>query len=304
MKNKIKLVFWHTSIDNYGDILSSYIINKLSGIKIQQKDLFISYKFLLKIFVKSLIKFDFNKINSLLYPFEKNIVAIGSILKGSNKKSIVWGSGFMRETEKCIGGKILAVRGKYTYNSLLNQKKENPYIKLSKNCVFGDPALLLPIILKLDKKPTHNIGIIPHFTEYSYFSNKYSKKIKIIKLESNDIKHVTNEIISCKYILSTSLHGIIVAHAYGIPAIWIEHSGLELNTNGFKFKDYFSSVDIDIYNSFKDINPIIKDEQSIINFFEEHKNISLPNRDIKQIQIDLLKTAPFKLLEEYKNLIE
>ncbi len=303
MKNRIKLVFWHTSIENYGDILSPYIINKLSGLEIQQKNLFISFKYLFKRFIKNIINLNFTENKKILFPFEKNLLAIGSILKGCNKKSSVWGSGFMRDSEKCVGGNIIAVRGKYTYQSLLKQQQKNPHIKINKECVFGDPALLLPLILKLEKKDIHNIGIIPHFSEYSYFKNKYSENIKIINLQSNDIESVTKEIISCKYILSSSLHGIIVAHAYGIPAIWIEHTGLELNTNGFKFKDYFSSANIDIYQPYKSIDSILIDRESVIDFFNQNKNISLPNIDIKQIQMNLLKCTPFKLLKEYESLI-
>lgn len=50
-----------------------------------------------------------------------------------------------------------------------------------------------------------------------------------------------DDICSCNTILSSSLHGIIIADAYEIPNAWIS---LDENhpDNNFKFKDYYLSV--------------------------------------------------------------
>ena len=75
-------------------------------------------------------------------------------------------------------------------------------------------------------------------------------------------------------IFSTSLHGLIISHAYGIPAIWIKAGNI--GTDGFKFKDYFSSVNIPYYSP-------IKLEEFDLNSFhitEVNKNIILPKNDI------------------------
>jgi pyruvyltransferase len=72
------------------------------------------------------------------------------------------------------------------------------------------------------EKKKNEIGIIPHYLDLAYFKVNYSKEYKIIDLTTNDVEGIITEICSCKKILSTSLHGIIVAQAYNIPALWIK----------------------------------------------------------------------------------
>ncbi|MFW8205226.1 hypothetical protein ACOIC8_27960, partial [Klebsiella pneumoniae] len=96
-----------------------------------------------------------------------------------------------------------------------------------------------------------------HLKDYDYFKNKYrsNKNIKVIDLKTKDIEFVVDEIISCEYILSTSLHGVIVAQAYDIPTLWIKHN--DINTDGIKFYDYFDSVGIKPYDGFEDYESLI-----------------------------------------------
>jgi hypothetical protein len=46
---------------------------------------------------------------------------------------------------------------------------------------------------------------------------------------------------SCRRIISSSLHGIIFAHAFDIPAAWVKISPRVIG-DGFKFFDYYSSI--------------------------------------------------------------
>jgi hypothetical protein len=281
---------------NFGDELGPYLIRKLSDEKVVFWKP--TFKGQLKTTLFALLRFDQITIQTLigwLKPFEKIIFCAGSILEVANKKSIVWGSGYICNEHRAKGGTFLAVRGQLTANNL-------ELHGFTKPLVFGDPALLLPIVYNkknTNKTNTNIIGIIPHFTEYDYFINKYSNQYKIINLRTDNIESVIDQITDCEYILSSSLHGIIVSHAYNIPAIWIERNVLE--PDGFKFKDYFSSVDTDFYPGFNSIEEILKNKDTVFGFFDIHKNKSSINNSITKIQKSLLSVAPFKLKDIYKS---
>ncbi len=296
---ELKLIYWHTDIDNYGDLLSPYIISKLSGAKIIHKNFFVgNLKSHIYHFIQSIKNKDWKFTDSYLLPLEKAIIGIGSVLNWGNKLTRIWGAGFMSNDEKCKGGKIYAIRGYLSLNKIKSQIKNGDKICIIDNVAIGDPALLLPIILKPSKIKKNKIGIIPHFSEVEDFKKKYEKRFHIIDLRSSDIEKITNDITSCEYILSTSLHGLIIAHAYAIPALWMEYTGLEIGTKGFKFNDYFSSVGIDSYQPIRDIEGLLESEEKIINTMEQYGD-KVYAKNIENIQRQLIKKASFKVQKEY-----
>lgn len=281
---KIRLVYWNKP--NFGDLLSPYIIGKLSGKNIVYKESYYGLKYCIRRTCKLILSGNIKDIQSIHYCWEKDLLAIGSIISWGNKHSIVWGSGFINENEKFKGGIVYAVRGKYTDKKL---KKDG----FNGTSVYGDPALLIPLFISPSKTKDTDIAIIPHWSETDYFKEKYGNKYKIIDLRTTNIKQVISEITSCSKILSTSLHGIIVSHAYGIPALWIRHNAL--HDSNFKFYDYFSSVGIKEYEGLTNIDEILSSTQNYISCFNYNKSLSLPNTDINLIQKKLLSVAPFKI---------
>ncbi|MGV6943842.1 polysaccharide pyruvyl transferase family protein [Sphingobacterium kyonggiense] len=290
---KINLIYWNSK--NFGDLLNPWLIRKISLNNVQYKRYEPSFTKRILIISKYLFQFKFKKFLEVILPWEKTLICIGSIISWSNKNSTIWGPGFMNENEKFNGGKIKAVRGHFTRDKL---------IKNGFNCpnVLGDPALLIPLVFKDNFKRNSVLGIIPHWREVDYFISKYGKNHKIIDLRTDDIDGVIGGILSCKYILSTSLHGLIVPHAYNIPAIWIKKNYID--TDGFKFKDYFSSVDIDQYEGFEDFHKLLIDENELINFFNNNISKSQIQNNLKETQISLLSSFPFNLKEEYKSLLD
>lgn len=289
MKN-INLIYWNGN--NLGDYLSYFVINSLSGKRIRRKGFYLlGIKGQLSLLLDFICgKVGKNKVAETLFFFEKNIIGIGSIISYGNKRSLIWGSGFMSNDETFSNGKILAVRGKLTNKKIVDSG--------NKGCdVFGDPALLLPLIVKPCQEKKYDLAIIPHWREYDFFYNKYSNKYKVIDIRTKNVELFISELTSCKCILSSSLHGIILSHAYNIPALWIKHGYID--TDGFKFYDYFSSVEIPFYEGMTNFDLYLQDG-NWSQLFDDNNLYSLPNVDLRLIQKGLLNVAPFKIIDKYR----
>lgn len=281
----IKLVYWNAL--NLGDLLSPYIVSKLSSLPVKHKGFyFLGIRGQLDLlfgFLKGRISI--KELSETLFFFERNLLAVGSVISCGNKRSIVWGSGFMNWNESFRGGKVLAVRGKLTNEKL---------IKMGfKGChVFGDPALLLPLFVPSAAHKTCDIALIPHWREVEFFQKEYGRKYKILDIRTTDVEKFVSELTSCHYVLSTSLHGIILSHAYGIPALWIKQGYID--TDGFKFYDYFSSVDIPFYDGITGFDSCLREDNWKM-LFVEYEKYTLPYKSIRSIQQDLIAVAPFKM---------
>lgn len=53
---------------------------------------------------------------------------------------------------------------------------------------------------------------------------------------------IVDKICSCEYIVSNSLHGLIVSDSYNVPNLWASFSNDNIDGGLFKYRDYFSSV--------------------------------------------------------------
>jgi len=165
--------------------------------------------------------------------------AIGSVLPAVNTTSaVVWGSGFMDSSDRLavIPRKVLAVRGPLTRDKLLRQGVECPE-------VYGDPALLCPILFEPSDAKRYSVGLVPHYVDRDsplLRGLRAAPGVSVIDL-TGGVEDVVRGITECEVIASSSLHGLIIADAYGIPSIWVRISG-KLKGDDFKFRDYFLSV--------------------------------------------------------------
>jgi Polysaccharide pyruvyl transferase. len=290
---KGKLLAHWCYFKNVGDALNPYLLHKLTGKKIVYCNLVNpNYKKEFISIIKSLAhckKYDFRRISKPELN-EPVLLCVGSILSRSKPNCKIWGAGFMNNYEHSGGGEVYALRGPYSSDKMQAEGYTGCH-------VFGDPALLLPIVYNPIISEKRTCAIIPHISEFHRFLHEYQDE-KIIKLD-DDIELVINEICSSEYVLSTSLHGIIISHAYGIPALWIKES--YIHTDGIKFDDYLASVGIPNYkgDSFK-IEDFIHKRYSDIP--DDIKNIMLPHVPIKEIQRNLLKVAPFEILPSFKQI--
>lgn len=160
-------------------------------------------------------------------------IFIGSIAKLARKGVSVYGSGFIRKSDTVsTEADWRFVRGQLTREIVLNAGGKCP-------AIYGDMALILPELVAPEKQ-VYEVGYCPHGVEYDLFPNDAHK----IRLYHPDVENTTREITKCKKIISSSLHGIIVAMAYGIPAAYVSLSD-KLSGDGMKFYDFYASVGLE-----------------------------------------------------------
>lgn len=157
----------------------------------------------------------------------------------------VYGSGFIRPAPKYSKLThpliVHAVRG---YISL--ERLKGLGVNPPGDVVIGDPGLLASLLLQKPVSKQYKIGIIPHHKERALpLFKEIVNGIKGSKIidATMPVMDVVKEIAQCETVLSTSLHGLIVADSFGIPNRWAIASDL-LSGGNYKFWDYYSAYGI------------------------------------------------------------
>lgn len=205
---------------------------------------------------------------------------IGSLIDNLDiDGTIIWGAGIINSGAEIKGRPALvcAVRGPLTRQKLLDKGIACPEI-------YGDPALLLPKYFFPDVNKRYKLGIIPHYVDFEsnivkQMMNREGVRIIDINVKQ-DWKSFIKSVLECEKIISTSLHGLIVADAYNIPSKWIKISD-NIKGGAFKFHDYYESVGKLNQSPVKVVTP---NDIDAIKFTKEKINIDLEK---------LLKACPF-----------
>lgn len=258
-KNSVNLNYWCIDSQNNKDNLGDYLS-------------YVVYEYMLK-----LNNIDKDKKLKKI----KHLYAIGSILLTGFQDSTIWGTGVKDELTG-FSGKITllfnkhfrkldirAVRGPLTRDYLLRNGIKCPEI-------YGDPAILMPLIYKNKIKNKEDVLVINHYTQTQ------NKKINSVDLKTRDYKKIIDKICEAKLVISGSLHGIILAEAYGVPAILLED---RKDFSLFKYQDYYYSTGRRKFPVAKTIDEALKMTPP-----------SLP--DLKKMQKDLLNSFPIDLWQD------
>ena len=154
-------------------------------------------------------------------------------------KRTIWGSGLLdrncinrynhRHIKKIFDIRLL--RGPLT-ESVLKQKG------VMVNGVYGDPAIITPLIYSPKIKIKKPYVIISHYLDFQELINSESKDF-VVDARTIDYKYIIEAIVSSQLVISSSLHGIIIAESYGVPAIWLK---INSQLDPFKYLDYYFST--------------------------------------------------------------
>lgn len=196
--------WWFIGRPNFGDLISPVILRLMCGIEPI-------------------------RVNS---NFRGKILGAGSILKAARPDDIVWGSGLIAPVPfNGRGIRFAAVRGPRTRELIDGDVPER----------YGDPGILMPLVYAAS--PTdrrYGVGLVPHYKDKDVLSSA-DAGVLAIDTEAKDWKTTIDKIVSCDVIVSSSLHGVVIAEAYGVPAVWVQPTD-RLKGGEFKFHDYYEGT--------------------------------------------------------------
>lgn len=264
-KNVVNLHYWHSSSEmgdnvknNLGDDLSRIIVESV----LAKKGLLLD---------KRVSK-------------TKHLYAVGSIISMGYQNATIWGSGFLVDLSL-----IRRLFHHYPLRKLDVRAVRGPMdrallLKLGHKCpeVYGDPGLLLPYLYSpqnIEKK--RDYIIIPHFSKECEYRAKYGDE-NIVSMITDDYRSVVDKILESRKVISSSLHGIILAEAYGIPTLFLHD---RKGNRDFKYNDYYASTKRENYISAESVDEAIK-----------MVPMELP-KNIKELQKGLIESFPFDLWE-------
>lgn len=160
---------------------------------------------------------------------EADIITTGTLLNDAIEKAkdglIVLGAGLGGFQNGIDRFKLLAVRGKLTGACIRSKQKP----------IFGDLALIAPFLYEPAQAIKHKVGVVRHYVD----GNEYPFADYEISATWPPAQ-VIKEITSCEFVISSSLHGCIIAEAYGIP--WMRAVHNDVLTGDFKFSDFGTSL--------------------------------------------------------------
>jgi pyruvyltransferase len=166
-------------------------------------------------------------------PESRRLLSIGSVLHYAHDGDTIWGTGVngkvRPQSHQFTFLDVRAVRGPMTRDFLSSRGIFTPP-------VFGDPALLLPMLLPwlrslaADRK-RYAVTVVPNLNDLSLGSTRQDWVLSPL----TPTKHVLERIARSAFVTGSSLHAIVVAESLGIPARLVRSQ----HEHSFKYEDYY-----------------------------------------------------------------
>lgn len=204
---------WWRAVPNFGDAINPLVVGHVAGREVAHTG-----------------------------PKKAELFAIGSMLQVVRRnfrepregaRLTVWGTGLLHPVNSLDfleNIDVALVRGPITA-ALLGLETDE----------FGDAGLLVNEVIQTKEERADKIGILPH--------HSIADDEELAALAASDpaytlidprgaAEDVCRKIASCAHVFASSLHGLIVADAYGVANTWMDPRG----QSRLKYHDYAASV--------------------------------------------------------------
>lgn len=148
---------------------------------------------------------------------------------------------------------------------------------------LGDNGLLASRIYPSQDR-VYKLGIVLH---YAHAIDNMPCLPGVLFIDpQHDVDSVIKDISSCERILSSSLHGLIVAHSFEIPWVRLKVTDHKLGGGDFKFNDFYGSINCEEPNELEcSVDDLQKNIPLLV---EKAKSFSVNCfRGLKKKQIEL-----------------
>lgn len=256
-------VFWWDRVSNFGDVLGPSLVSKVLN-------------------KRPVNSRNYDRVGTTLF-------SVGSIVAMINRdNAAIWGSGLLKpltdseimKLRRLSEVEVLAVRGLYTELELKAK------LGWRVPAIYGDPALLLPRYKNVSKNSLDRISVVLHWEHVKHAgldAGHEASDLCFVDVRDNH-ETVVDQIASSQVCISTSLHGVIVAQAYGVPWVWLQLSDHQLHSSNFKFDDFFTTVDRPQVTK----KVVTKNDLKGLNWHRIAEGASLPNL---RVDLDLLEST-------------
>lgn len=168
---------------------------------------------------------------------EASLVGVGSVLEmvPEGHRGAVWGAGLMNDASYALPhARFLAVRGRLTRARL----------GLGDGVVLGDPGLLISSHVSR-RAPEVVLAAVPHgmhagHPAFRALAERNPGDVRVVDVRQSPA-HVARRIAGAAAVVTSSLHGLVYADSFGIPAVWVTLDP-PLRGGEFKFYDYESVI--------------------------------------------------------------